>query len=41
MKKKYFSPEFELERVLINDIICASGENPISDVHENEESDDV
>lgn len=40
MKKEYASPEFDIMRVLLADNLCVSAEDPMNDVHENDETDD-
>ena len=41
MKKTYDSPEFELVRFTIENVICASAEIPIDDIIEIDGDDDV
>jgi len=41
LKKKYDSPEFELLRFTIENVICASAETPIDDIIEIDDDDDL
>ena len=41
MKKTYDSPEFELLRFTIDNVICASAETPIDDKIEYNDDDDT
>jgi hypothetical protein len=41
LKKEYYSPEFEYNKIYLNDVICASAETPIIDIIEDDDSDDL